>query len=58
MLLPVVCPSGEFLEWALIELQGRIEQQLEVEPGAPVPVGTMQLSAAVRALCFVCMLRV
>lgn len=49
MLIPLVCSSGEIVEWALVELQGRIEQQLEIEPGAPLPVGTLQLSPAVRA---------
>jgi hypothetical protein len=49
MLLPLVSPSGELVEWALVELQGRIEQQLDIEPGTPLPVGTLQLSAAVSA---------
>ena len=49
MLIPLVCSSGEVVEWALVELQGRIEQQLEVEPGAPLPVGTLQLSPSVGA---------
>ncbi|GBF93486.1 hypothetical protein Rsub_06619 [Raphidocelis subcapitata] len=47
MLLPLVSgPSGELVEWALVELQGRVEQQLDIEPGTPLPVGTLQLSAA------------
>jgi hypothetical protein len=49
MLIPLVSSSGEVVEWALVELQGRIEQQLDVEPGAPLPVGTLQLSATVRS---------
>jgi hypothetical protein len=49
MLVPLVCSSGEVVEWALVELQGKIEQQLDVEPGAPLPVGTLQLSSTVRA---------
>lgn len=36
------------MEWALVELQGRIEQQLDIEPGALLPVGTLQLSPVVR----------
>lgn len=48
MLIPLVSSSGEVTEWALVELQGRVEQQLDIEPGAPLPVGTLQLSPAVR----------
>lgn len=40
--------GGEIPEYGLIELQGRIEQQHEVAPGEPVPVGTVVLSKTVR----------
>jgi hypothetical protein len=44
----LICSSGEIVEWGLVELQGRIEQQLDIEPGAPLPVGTLQLAPSVR----------
>jgi hypothetical protein len=49
MLVPIVCEKGEIVQWALVELQGRVEQQLDIEPGAPLPIGTLQLSPAVSA---------
>lgn len=49
MIIPIVAEDGGLVEWAMVELQGRIEPQLELKPGAPLPVGTLQLSPAVRA---------
>jgi hypothetical protein len=42
--------GGEIPEYGLIELQGRIEQQHDVPPGEPLPVGTVVLSKTVRCL--------
>jgi hypothetical protein len=44
--------GGDIPEYGLIELQGRIEQQHDVAPGEPLPVGTVVLSKTVRPTRF------
>ncbi|KAF8065937.1 Chtf8 [Scenedesmus sp. PABB004] len=46
MLVRVAGPDGAPPEWALVELQGKIEPQRPVEPGEALTVGALQLSAA------------
>lgn len=49
MLIPLTssCDSGDVPEWALVELQGRIEPMQEVDLRQTLHIGTMQLSKTV-----------
>lgn len=47
MLIPISGPEGGLQEWALVELQGKIEPQRDVDLHESLVVGTMQLSASV-----------
>lgn len=50
MLIPVSCSceGGQVPEWGLVELQGKVEQQLDIEPGQNLPVGSLAASKTVR----------
>jgi hypothetical protein len=50
MLIPITSPDdgSEVQEWALVELQGRIEPMQETDLQQELRVGTMQLSKTVR----------
>jgi hypothetical protein len=54
MIVPVISESGEIVEWGLVELQGKVEQQLEHDSSKPMPIGTIQISPAVRVFLLVC----
>jgi hypothetical protein len=43
MLIPITSPDAEMQEWALVELQGRIEPMYEEDLQQSLQVGTMQL---------------
>ncbi|KAF6256558.1 chromosome transmission fidelity protein 8 [Scenedesmus sp. NREL 46B-D3] len=44
MLIPLAASEGGKKEWALVELQGKIEPQRDVDLQESLAVGTMQLS--------------
>lgn len=50
MLIPITPPDdgSDLQEWALVELQGRIEPMQETDLQQELRVGTMQLSKTVR----------
>lgn len=47
MIIPVAASEDGIQEWALVELQGKIEPQRDVDLQESLAVGTMQLSKAV-----------
>jgi hypothetical protein len=47
MLIPITSPDAEMQEWALVELQGRIEPMYEEDLQHSLQIGTMQLSKTV-----------
>lgn len=49
MLVPV-SSDGPLPEWGLVELQGRIEQQLDFDSDENLPVGTLIMSSTVRIM--------
>jgi hypothetical protein len=48
MIIPLAASEDGIKEWALVELQGKIEPQQDVDLQESLTVGTMQLSKAVR----------
>jgi hypothetical protein len=57
MLIPVrAAGDGQVAEWAMIELQGKLERQRQPEPGQNQTVGTLSQSSTVRTmhLCLPC----
>jgi hypothetical protein len=50
MIIPLAASEDGIKEWALVELQGKIEPQQDVDLQESLTVGTMQLSKAVRHL--------
>lgn len=47
MLIPITSPDSDTPEWALVELQGRIEPLHEVDLQQSLHIGTLQLSKTV-----------
>lgn len=50
MLIPITSHDSDTPEWALVELQGRIEPLHEVDLQETLQIGTLQLSKTVRQL--------
>jgi hypothetical protein len=50
MIIPLAASDHGIKEWALVELQGKIEPQHDVDLQQSLAVGTMQLSKAVSNL--------
>jgi hypothetical protein len=48
MIIPLAASEYGIKEWALVELQGKIEPQQDVDLQESLTVGTMQLSKTVR----------
>jgi hypothetical protein len=47
MIVPVTSPSGELVEWGLVELQGKVEHREGLEGEEALHIGTLALSPAV-----------
>lgn len=47
MLIPITSADSEIQEWALVELQGRVEPMHETDLQQTLQVGTLQLSKTV-----------
>jgi len=46
MIIPISC-DGPVQEWGMVELQGKIEQQLDIPSGGALTVGTLVASKTV-----------
>jgi len=53
MLIPITSHDSDTPEWALVELQGRVEPLHEVDLQETLQIGTLQLSKTVRQLVVV-----
>lgn len=58
MIIEVKAEGSECPEWAMIELQGEVIKtegsEANLDPGEPLPIGTLSQGSTVRLNCFCC----